>query len=195
MPGIKGHFYIRWEYCCCNELPISGRSDLWESMGQQSGNRSRDVVSSMVCSMDGTDLSSSACGCFLPKNWYIQKAPPCHGSGAFLHLWNSNHYEKPEKRRARRQIPWRNCPIHRRTLSSGFHIAPAIDSNLSSRPERILKTQNASNGLETRSSYVFIYARWLAAGSGTGYFFVATPQAFSMLSSVFYYTWGEGKWE
>lgn len=86
------------------------------------------------------------------------------------------------------QIPWRNCPIHRRTLSSGFHIAPAIDSNLSSRPERILKTQNASNGLETRSSYVFIYARWLAAGSGTGYFFVATPQAFSMLSSVFYYT-------
>ncbi len=71
----------------------------------------------------------------------------------------------------RRQIPWRNCSIHRRTLSSGFHIAPAIDSNLSSRPERILKTQNASNGLETRSSYIFIYARWLAAGSGIGYFF------------------------
>ena len=86
------------------------------------------------------------------------------------------------------QTDSRNCPIHRRTLSSGFHIAPAIDSNLSSRPERILKTQNASNGLETRSSYVFIYARWLAVGSGTGYFFVATPLAFSMLSSVFYYT-------
>jgi hypothetical protein len=61
--------------------------------------------------------------------------------------------------------------------------------------EKDLKTQNALNGLETRSSYVFIFARWLAAESGIGYFFVATPRTFSMLSSVLYYTgWGR-KWE
>lgn len=39
-----------------------------------------------------------------------------------------------------------------------------------------------------RSSYGFIYARWLAASAGTGYFWAAAPRTFPPLSSNPYYT-------
>ena len=54
---------------------------------------------------------------------------------------------KAWKERAHRQIPRWNCPIHRRTLSSGFSIAKAIDFFLSSWPKRIWKLRTHWTGL------------------------------------------------
>ena len=54
---------------------------------------------------------------------------------------------KAWKERAHRQIPRWNCLIHRRTLSSGFSIAKAIDFFLSSWPKRIWKLRTHWTGL------------------------------------------------
>ena len=49
--------------------------------------------------------------------------------------------------------------------------------NLGVSPPGRLEILTASNGFSSRSSYGFIYARWLAALAGAGYFFEASPQA------------------
>lgn len=49
--------------------------------------------------------------------------------------------------------------------------------NLGASPPGRLEILTASNGFSSRSSYGFIYARWLAALAGTGYFFEASPRA------------------
>lgn len=66
---------------------------------------------------------------------------------------------------------------------SGFlpsHIRILQDTtilNLGVSPPGRLEILTASNGFSSRSSYGFIYARWLAALAGTGYFFEASPRA------------------
>ena len=74
--------------------------------------------------------------------WY-----PCHSCIFSQTRPSLKALRKAWKERAHRQIPRWNCPIHRRTLSSGFSIAKAIDFFLSSWPKRIWKLRTHWTGL------------------------------------------------